>query len=74
MEEKYCGMRAPVSWKYNSAGSPDTDPKFMAKNRIAIVLLAVLLLALALYRAYTSGSHLNVEPHAAQEIEKAKRR
>jgi hypothetical protein len=39
-----------------------------------LVAAAFLFLAVLVYRSYTSSSHLNVEPHAAEEIEKAKRR
>jgi hypothetical protein len=35
---------------------------------------AIILAGVALYRSHTSRSHLNVEPHAAEVIEKAKRR
>lgn len=47
----------------------------MPKNQILLVMAAAMLLCLAyvLYRSWSSGSRLNVEPHAAKEIEKAKR-
>jgi hypothetical protein len=38
------------------------------------VAAAVLVVAVFLYRSRNSGSVRNVEPHAAEEIEKAKRR
>ena len=41
---------------------------------IWLIAGAILLAGVALYRFYTSRSHLNVEPHAAEVIEKAKRR
>lgn len=48
----------------------------MRTNRIllGLALAAVLLAAAAVYRSYSLGPRLNVEPHAAEEIEKAKRR
>jgi len=39
-----------------------------------LVAAAFLLIAVLLYRSCTSGNKLNVEPNAAEEIEKAKRR
>jgi hypothetical protein len=41
---------------------------------IWILVIGVLLVGFALYRFRGSGSGLNVEPQAAEEIEKAKRR
>jgi hypothetical protein len=41
---------------------------------IWLTLAAVLAIGLVVYRSSTSSSDLNVEPHAAREIEKAKRR
>jgi hypothetical protein len=38
-----------------------------------IVVAAVLVISLALYRSW-SGRNLDVDPHAREEIEKAKRR
>lgn len=48
----------------------------MPANRIllGLALAAILLIGFALYRSYTSDNHLNGDPHAAEEIEKAKRR
>ena len=48
----------------------------MPKNRILLGLAVaiVLWIAFMLYRSYSSRDRLNVEPHAAKEIEKAKRR
>ena len=45
-------------------------------NRTILLLVAVIavLIAAILYRSSTSSPRLNVEPHAAEEIEKAKRR
>ena len=40
---------------------------------LLLVAIAALIIGIALYRSHSS-SELNVEPHAAQEIEKAKRR
>jgi len=40
---------------------------------IAVALMVVLLLAFILYRS-RSADQLEVDPHAAKEIEKAKRR
>jgi len=46
----------------------------MTKNTLlGLLLLAVLLLGILFYRS-RSGSNLNVEPHASEEIEKAKQR
>ena len=46
------------------------------KNRILLGLAAAIVLwvAFVLYRSYLSGNRVNVEPNAAKEIEKAKRR
>jgi hypothetical protein len=38
-----------------------------------LILAAVLVIGIVLYGSW-SGSHLNVGPHAREEIEKAKRR
>jgi hypothetical protein len=38
-----------------------------------LLLAGVIILAYALYQFRHSGSDLNVEPHALEEIEKAKR-
>ena len=48
----------------------------MPKNRILLGLAVaiVLWIAFVLYRSHLSGNRLNVEPNAAEEIEKAKRR
>jgi hypothetical protein len=48
----------------------------VSKNRIllGLALAAIILIGLALYRSYFSSDRLNVEPHAAEEIDKAKRR
>jgi hypothetical protein len=45
-------------------------------NRIFLVpaSLTAILLALLFYRSCASSNRLNVDPHAAEEIEKAKRR
>jgi hypothetical protein len=47
-----------------------------AKTTIVAValLLVIMIVGLLLYRSQHSTGHLNVEPHAAREIEKAKRR
>jgi hypothetical protein len=39
-----------------------------------IAIGAALILGFAVYHSYSSRSRLNVDPHAAREIEKAKRR
>jgi hypothetical protein len=41
---------------------------------IWLFIAAALVIGFAVYRSHTSKSRLNVEPHAAKEIEKAKRR
>ncbi|HEY3443607.1 MAG TPA: hypothetical protein VGK29_22810 [Paludibaculum sp.] len=48
----------------------------MRTNRTLLWLVsaAILFLAVLLYRSYTSNSRLNVDPLAADVIEKAKRR
>ena len=45
-------------------------------NRILLVAasLIAILLALLFYRSCASSNRLNIDPHAAEEIEKAKRR
>jgi hypothetical protein len=47
-----------------------------AKKTILAValLLVIMIVGFLLYRSQHSSGQLNVEPHAAQEIEKAKRR
>jgi hypothetical protein len=44
----------------------------MGKNRIVLITVAVAIVVI-LY-LYRSSSHLKVEPHAREEIEKAKQR
>ena len=44
----------------------------MSKQALIVIALAILVIAYALYRS--RGTGLNVEPHAAEEIEKAKGR
>jgi len=39
-----------------------------------VSLVALVVLGFVLYRACARGRHLDVDPHARQEIEKAKRR
>ncbi len=46
----------------------------MQKILLWLILAAAIVIAIVLYRSHTSSSRLNVEPHAAEEIEKAKRR
>jgi hypothetical protein len=41
---------------------------------VSLLAAAVLLLAVAFYRSRPSGPRLNVEPHAREVIEKAKKR
>jgi hypothetical protein len=45
-------------------------------NRIVLLLIAaaVLVIGFFIYRSHYSGNRLQVDPHAQQEIEKAKRR
>ena len=38
-----------------------------------LILVGALILAYVLYQSWRSSNDLDVEPHAAQEIEKAKR-
>ncbi len=45
----------------------------MRRTLLWLIVAAALVIGFALYRS-RSGSTLNVEPHAAEEIEKAKRR
>jgi len=45
----------------------------MKQKLLWLIVAAVLVLAFAIYRSRAVGS-LDVEPHAAEEIEKAKRR
>jgi len=44
------------------------------QSTLWLILAGILILAYALYQSRRSDSDLNVEPHAAEEIEKAKRR
>jgi hypothetical protein len=39
-----------------------------------LVVVGILLIAFAVYRSHASRSRLQVDPQAAEEIEKAKRR
>jgi hypothetical protein len=44
-------------------------------NRILLwIVLAAVIIVIGIWRSYVSSPRLNVEPHAAEEIEKAKRR
>jgi len=44
-------------------------------NRILLwIVLAAVIIIIGIWRFHASGPRLNVEPHAAEEIEKAKRR
>ena len=45
----------------------------MKQTTLWLILAGVLILAYAIYQSRRSGDDLNVEPHAAEEIEKAKR-
>jgi hypothetical protein len=46
----------------------------MRRNRLLLVIaIALLVLLFYIHRYRQAASHLNVEPHAAREIEKAKR-
>jgi len=45
----------------------------MNRTLVWLIVAAVLLIAVLLYR-FRSGGRLNVEPHAREEIEKAKQR
>ena len=42
--------------------------------RVVLFIIALVLAAIFAYRLYITRSNLNVEPHAREEIEKAKRR
>jgi hypothetical protein len=42
------------------------------KALVALIAVAILLIAYAVYRSHSDG--LNIDPDAAREIEKAKRR
>ena len=44
------------------------------KSFVLIVLIVLLVLVFFVYRSRQASRGLNVEPHAAREIEKAKRR
>ena len=41
---------------------------------IWLLVAAILAIGIVAYRSQTTGSRLKVEPHAAEEIEKAKQR
>ena len=45
----------------------------MKQTTLWLIIAAVLILAYAIYRSGHLKSDLEVEPHAAEEIEKAKR-
>jgi hypothetical protein len=44
------------------------------KRLVLIILIVLLVLVFFVYRSRQASRGLNVEPHAAREIEKAKRR
>jgi hypothetical protein len=44
------------------------------KRLVLIILIVLLVLVFVVYRTRQASKGLNVEPHAAREIEKAKRR
>jgi len=44
------------------------------KRLVIIILIVLLVLVFFVYRSRQASRGLNVEPHAAREIEKAKRR
>jgi len=44
------------------------------KRLALIILIAVVAVVFLIYRSRQASKDLNVEPHAAREIEKAKRR
>jgi hypothetical protein len=44
------------------------------KRLLLIIAIALLLLAFIVHRSRQASRDLNVDPHAAREIEKAKRR
>ena len=46
----------------------------MKNTKWMVIAIVLLVIAFALYRTRRSGSELNVEPHAREEIEKARRR
>jgi len=41
---------------------------------VFVIVAAVLVIGLLLYRSHAAADRLQVDPHAQQEIEKAKRR
>jgi hypothetical protein len=45
----------------------------MNRTLLWLIIAAILVIGLLLYRS-RSGKHLDVDPHAREEIEKAKRR
>ena len=46
----------------------------MRPKAVILVLLALLILGIVIFRYRTNMSTLHVEPHAAEQIEKAKQR
>jgi len=46
----------------------------MSAKVVFLTLLALLILGIVIYRYRTGVNTLHVDPHAAEEIEKAKRR
>jgi hypothetical protein len=50
------------------------NSSFVRTILVWLILAAALVIAVLVYRSHASRSRFNVEPHAAEEIEKAKRR
>jgi hypothetical protein len=46
---------------------------FVKQTILWLILAGVIILAYVVYQSQRSNNDLNVEPHAAEEIEKAKR-
>ena len=44
------------------------------RQALMLMVIAVVVIALLVYRSHNSKARLNLEPHAREEIEKAKRR
>ena len=44
------------------------------RGRVTLIVVFMILIALGVYLAKRSSGNLNVEPHARDEIEKAKQR
>jgi hypothetical protein len=66
--------KIPDRGQYSPASFSARISNMRLKRMLLIIALAAIVLAFLIYRSRQASKNLDVEPHAREEIEKAKRR